>query len=74
MQQEGELLCANDARQNQGGYCRDGEDEQDASEDLMSDSEGWKPESSRAAPMWRISLKVASEERNVACLRVPPTR
>ena len=74
MQKEGEPLRANDARQDQSGYCGNGEDKQDASEDLMSDSEGWKPESSKAAPMCRISLKVASGERNAACLRVPRTR
>ena len=41
---------------------------------IMSDSAGWKPESSKAAPMWRISLKVLSGERKAACLRVPSTR
>ena len=74
MQGEGEPFRANNACHDQGDYCRDGEDKHDAAEDVMSDSCGWKPESSKAAPMCRISLKVASGERKAACLRVPPTR
>ena len=74
MQCEGEPFRANYACHDQGRYCCDGEDKHDAPEDLMSDSCGSNPESSRAAPMCRISLKVASGERKAACLRVPPTR
>jgi len=74
LQEEGEPLRAHDARQDQHGYGRDGEDEQDTAEGLMSDSAGWKPESSKAAPMWSISLNVLSGDRNDACLRVPSTR